>query len=183
MIKYASNSFLATKIGFANEIANICERVGADAKEVLGGIGLDRRIGGAVPECRHRLGRKLLRQGHPVPAAHRHRVRIPGPHPRGGARSEPRAAPRGDSETAREAVHPERPDDRAVRAGVQARDRRPARRAEPADRGEAAADGRASQGLRSGGHAGLPGAASRNCASSTPRRLSTRRPAPTPSWW
>jgi len=45
MIKYASNSFLATKIGFANEIANICEKVGADAKEVLGGIGLDARIG------------------------------------------------------------------------------------------------------------------------------------------
>ncbi len=46
MIKYASNAFLATKIGFANEIANICERVGADSKEVLHGIGLDARIGG-----------------------------------------------------------------------------------------------------------------------------------------
>jgi UDPglucose 6-dehydrogenase len=45
MIKYASNAFLATKIGFANEIANICERVGADSKEVLTGIGLDSRIG------------------------------------------------------------------------------------------------------------------------------------------
>lgn len=45
MIKYASNAFLATKIGFANEIANICERVGADAKEVMSGIGLDSRIG------------------------------------------------------------------------------------------------------------------------------------------
>src|SRR6266404_6015726 len=45
MIKYAANTFLATKIGFANEIANICERVGADAKEVMSGIGLDSRIG------------------------------------------------------------------------------------------------------------------------------------------
>jgi UDPglucose 6-dehydrogenase len=45
MIKYASNAFLATKIGFANEIANICERVGADATEVMRGIGLDSRIG------------------------------------------------------------------------------------------------------------------------------------------
>jgi len=45
MIKYAANTFLATKIGFANEIANICERVGADAKEVMAGIGLDSRIG------------------------------------------------------------------------------------------------------------------------------------------
>jgi UDPglucose 6-dehydrogenase len=45
MIKYAANTFLAMKIGFANEIANICERVGADAKEVMTGIGLDSRIG------------------------------------------------------------------------------------------------------------------------------------------
>jgi UDPglucose 6-dehydrogenase len=44
-IKYAANAFLAMKIGFANEIANICERVGADATEVMAGIGLDSRIG------------------------------------------------------------------------------------------------------------------------------------------
>ena len=45
MIKYAANAFLAMKIGFANEIANICERVGAEATEVLYGIGRDSRIG------------------------------------------------------------------------------------------------------------------------------------------
>src|SRR5690349_12677034 len=45
MIKYAANAFLAMKIGFANEMANICEHVGADAPEVLLGIGLDSRIG------------------------------------------------------------------------------------------------------------------------------------------
>ncbi|MGK7911457.1 MAG: UDP-glucose/GDP-mannose dehydrogenase family protein [Synechococcus sp.] len=45
MVKYASNSFLATKISFANEIANICDRVGADVVEVAKGIGLDSRIG------------------------------------------------------------------------------------------------------------------------------------------
>ncbi len=45
MIKYAANAFLATKISFANEIANICERVGADVVEVAQVIGLDRRIG------------------------------------------------------------------------------------------------------------------------------------------
>src|SRR2546430_12502282 len=44
MIKYAANAFLAMKIGFANEIANICERVGAEATEVMAGIGLDSRI-------------------------------------------------------------------------------------------------------------------------------------------
>lgn len=45
MIKYSANAFLATKIGFANEISNICERVGADITEVMQGIGLDSRIG------------------------------------------------------------------------------------------------------------------------------------------
>jgi UDPglucose 6-dehydrogenase len=45
MIKYAANAFLAMKIGFANEMANICEKVGADAPEVMTGIGLDSRIG------------------------------------------------------------------------------------------------------------------------------------------
>jgi UDPglucose 6-dehydrogenase len=44
-IKYAANAFLAMKIGFANEIANICERVGAESTEVMAGIGLDSRIG------------------------------------------------------------------------------------------------------------------------------------------
>jgi UDPglucose 6-dehydrogenase len=45
MIKYAANAFLAMKIGFANEIANVCERVGAEGPEVMRGIGLDSRIG------------------------------------------------------------------------------------------------------------------------------------------
>ncbi|MBI5828746.1 MAG: UDP-glucose/GDP-mannose dehydrogenase family protein, partial [Chloroflexi bacterium] len=45
MIKYASNAFLATKISFINEIANICEALGADVKEVAAGMGYDGRIG------------------------------------------------------------------------------------------------------------------------------------------
>jgi UDPglucose 6-dehydrogenase len=45
MIKYASNAFLATKISFINEIANICEALGADVKEVAAGMGYDKRIG------------------------------------------------------------------------------------------------------------------------------------------
>jgi UDPglucose 6-dehydrogenase len=45
MIKLASNAFLATKISFINEIANVCEEVGADVGEVARGMGLDQRIG------------------------------------------------------------------------------------------------------------------------------------------
>jgi UDPglucose 6-dehydrogenase len=45
MIKYAANAFLATKISFINEVANICDRVGADITQVATGIGLDSRIG------------------------------------------------------------------------------------------------------------------------------------------
>lgn len=47
MIKYASNAFLATKISFINEIADLCERVGADVTGVIRGAGADRRIGTA----------------------------------------------------------------------------------------------------------------------------------------
>ena len=47
MIKYASNAFLATKISFINEIANICEDLGADVMEVSKGMGFDSRIGPA----------------------------------------------------------------------------------------------------------------------------------------
>jgi len=45
MIKHASNTFLAMKISFINEVANICERVGADVEVVADGMGLDKRIG------------------------------------------------------------------------------------------------------------------------------------------
>jgi len=45
MTKYASNAFLATKISFINEIARICEKIGADVKEVAKGMGYDKRIG------------------------------------------------------------------------------------------------------------------------------------------
>ena len=45
MIKLASNAFLATKISFINEIANVCEETGANVLEVARGVGLDQRIG------------------------------------------------------------------------------------------------------------------------------------------
>jgi UDPglucose 6-dehydrogenase len=47
MIKYASNAFLATKISFINEMANVCESLGADVEEVARGMGFDKRIGPA----------------------------------------------------------------------------------------------------------------------------------------
>src|SRR5213082_4099461 len=45
LIKYAANAFLATKITFINEVADLCEKVGADVQDVARGIGLDNRIG------------------------------------------------------------------------------------------------------------------------------------------
>ncbi len=46
LIKYASNSFLATKVTFINEIANLCEKIGVNIEDISIGIGLDKRIGG-----------------------------------------------------------------------------------------------------------------------------------------
>lgn len=51
MVKYAANAFLATKISFINEIANICDRVGADVNQVARGMGLDSRIGSKFLEA------------------------------------------------------------------------------------------------------------------------------------
>ncbi|HNR46307.1 MAG TPA: UDP-glucose/GDP-mannose dehydrogenase family protein [Anaerolineaceae bacterium] len=51
MIKYAANAFLATRISFINEIANMCEELGADVEEVARGMGLDKRIGPAFLEA------------------------------------------------------------------------------------------------------------------------------------
>jgi len=46
LIKYAANAFLATKISFINEIANLCDKIGCDVHDVARGIGMDKRIGG-----------------------------------------------------------------------------------------------------------------------------------------
>ena len=54
LTKYAANAFLATKITFINEIADLCEQVGANVQDVARGIGLDNRIGAQIPPCRAR---------------------------------------------------------------------------------------------------------------------------------
>ena len=71
LTKYAANAFLATKITFINEIADLCERVGADVQDVARGMGLDRRIGakflhpgpGFGGSCFPKDTRALARQG------------------------------------------------------------------------------------------------------------------------
>ena len=63
MIKLAANAFLATKISFINEIANVCEEVGADVTEVARGMGLDQRIGHAFLRAGDRLRRLLFPEG------------------------------------------------------------------------------------------------------------------------
>ena len=49
VIKYASNSFLATKIGFINQVADLCEVVGANVQDVAKAMGIDKRIGSDAP--------------------------------------------------------------------------------------------------------------------------------------
>ena len=89
MIKYASNAFLATKISFINEIANVCEEVGADVGVVAHAMGLDERIGGHFLRPGHRLRRQL-------PARRRVRHRASRGRGRGGrARGPVRAADAG----------------------------------------------------------------------------------------
>ena len=64
LVKYAANAFLATKITFINEIADLCEKVGANVQDVARGIGMDNRIGAQIPACGSRLRRLLLPQGY-----------------------------------------------------------------------------------------------------------------------
>ena len=70
MIKYASNAFLATRISFINEIANMCEEMGADVREVALGMGYDNRIGHAFLDAGSGLGRQLFPQRCQGPGTH-----------------------------------------------------------------------------------------------------------------
>ena len=74
LIKYAANAFLATKITFINEIADLCEQVGADVQQVARGIGLDNRIGIEIPARRPGIWRFLFSKGCPGAASRRRRT-------------------------------------------------------------------------------------------------------------
>ena len=63
MTKYAANAMLATRISFMNEIANLCEKVGANVDLVRKGIGSDARIGSVIPVSGTGLRRLLLSEG------------------------------------------------------------------------------------------------------------------------
>ena len=71
MIKYASNAFLAAKISFINEMANLCDHVGADVHQVAKAMGLDRRNRAQVPAPGAGFRRVMLSQGHPGPGQDR----------------------------------------------------------------------------------------------------------------
>src|SRR6202008_3135773 len=66
LIKYAANAFLATKITFINEMADLSEKVGADVQEVARGIGLDNRIGGKFLHAGPGFGGSCIPTDHDV---------------------------------------------------------------------------------------------------------------------
>ena len=161
MIKYAANTFLAMKIGFANEMANLCERVGADATEVMAGIGLDSRIGarflnaglGWGGSCFGKDIQSLLHTAE----EYGYQARL-----LEAALAVNRAQRQVVIQKLQEKLFILKgPDDRAAGPGIQAGYRRPARCAQPADCGAAGATGSASESLRSHRHAGVPRAESR----------------------
>ena len=88
MIKLASNAFLATKISFINEIANVCEEVGADVTEVARGMGLDGRIGPSFLRAGIGYGGLMLSEGRRGAQAARRQLRLPLPAAQRGDRGQ-----------------------------------------------------------------------------------------------
>ena len=140
LIKYAANAFLATKITFINEIADLCEKVGADVQEVARGIGLDNRIGGkflhAGPgyggSCFPKDTLALIKTGAGPRRAAAHRRDGGG----GQRRAQARDGAQGRGGARRRSA---RQDRRGARPDLQAEHRRHARRAvDPADHRAAA---------------------------------------------
>ena len=93
MVKLAANAYLATRISFINEIANVCELVGADVEEVARGHGARPPDRHALPARRDRLRRLVLPEGRLVPEAARRQLRLPLPARLVGDRGERAADP------------------------------------------------------------------------------------------
>ena len=89
LIKYAANTFLATKVSFINEMADICERVGGNIVDVSRGMGSDKRIGHAFLKPGPGLWRLLLPEGHAGDGAYRRAGAQPGDDRRGGHLGQP----------------------------------------------------------------------------------------------
>ncbi len=94
LAKYAANSFLALKISFINEVADLCEELGADVQEVASAIGKDRRIGDKFLHPGPRLWRLVLPQGRLRADPHRARGQVAGVDHRAGRARQPRAQDR-----------------------------------------------------------------------------------------
>ena len=153
LIKYAANAFLATKITFINEIADLAEKVGADVQEVARGIGLDNRIGSKVSARRPGLRRLVFPEGYRRAAQDRAGQRRAAAHHRGGGRRQRPAQARDGAQGRRRARRrAARQDHRRARPHLQAQHRRHARGAvDPADH-RAAGHGRQGARLRSDRH-------------------------------
>ncbi len=181
MVKLASNAFLATKISFINEIANVSEELGADVKEVARGMGLDERIGpkflqagigyggSCFPKDVSALKQLAGNTGYHFQLLdRRHR----------GQRA-PEAADRGQAAEAPGLAGGQA--DRAAGRGLQAQHRRRARGHQPRALGPAAGRGRPGAGLRPRGRRGRPRDAGRgHDRRPRPRRRSR---APTARCW
>ena len=150
MIKYASNAFLATKISFINEIASICERLGADVKEVSRGMGLDRRISPEFLDAGVGYGGSCFPKDVKALA---HMASMAGAHPQllRAVMEINRDMRRLVLQKVRARAGQRRGShDRRARPGVQTEHRRPARVAGDRDHPPAQVGGRARQSLRSG---------------------------------
>ena len=178
MIKLASNAFLATKISFINEIANVSEELGADVNEVARGMGLDERIGEKFLRAGIGYGGSLLPQGRPGPQAARrqHGLPLPAPHGRHRGQRAPEAAHHRQAPEAPRLAG--RQGDRPAGRGLQARHRRHPRGHEPGAGRTAPGRGRRRARLRPGGRRAAPRSCSARRACATPR--STPSTAPTP---
>ncbi len=148
LIKYASNAFLATKITFINEMADLCERVGADVQEVARGMGLDRRIGSKFLHAGSGLRRLVLSQGHRGAGRYRSAPQLAGADRRYGDRAQRRAQGRdGRQDRRRLRRLGARQDAGDPGPHLQTEHRRHARSAEPRHRTGAGGAGRPDQGL------------------------------------